>query len=141
MTVQHTKLHLTEAGGNDDYYACISATCSLLKCSEAKVKALDYVTAYYMLHSSDKPSLIDEKEVCRTIFVGGLTQGATADMLRGLFSGFGTILVSGVMLQVLFYYATSIYTVKPVLRDHCHERPPVLKDNKFLAEGPKFQYN
>ncbi len=110
-------------------------------CSEAKVKAGDYVTAYYMLHSSDKPSLIDEKEVCRTIFVGGLTQGATADMLRGLFSGFGTILVSGVMLLVLFYYATLIYTVKPVLRDHCHERPPVLKDNKFLAEGPKFQYN
>ncbi len=21
-----------------------------------------------------------------------------------------------------------VYTVKPVLRDHCHERPPVLKD-------------
>ncbi len=31
-------------------------------------------------------------------------------------------------------------TVKPVLRDHCHERPPVLTDHTFLAEGP-FQYN
>ncbi len=25
-------------------------------------------------------------------------------------------------------------TVKPVLRDHCHERPPVLKDQIFLAK-------
>ncbi len=24
--------------------------------------------------------------------------------------------------------------------DHCHERPPVLKDHIFLAEGPTFQY-
>ncbi len=31
--------------------------------------------------------------------------------------------------------------VKPVLRDHCHERPPVLKDQVFLAEGAKFQCN
>ena len=34
--------------------------------------------------------------------------------------------------------------VKPVLRDqsdHCHERPPVLTDHTFLAEGPTFQYN
>ncbi len=30
------------------------------------------------------------------------------------------------------------YTVKPVLRDHYHEKPPVLKDHTFLAEGPKF---
>ena len=29
-------------------------------------------------------------------------------------------------------------TVEPVLRDHCHERPPVLKDQIFLAEGPIF---
>ncbi len=27
-------------------------------------------------------------------------------------------------------------TVKPVLRDHCNERPPVLKDHIVLAEGP-----
>ncbi len=32
-------------------------------------------------------------------------------------------------------------TVKLVLRDHCHERPPVLTDHAFLAEGPTFQYN
>ncbi len=31
------------------------------------------------------------------------------------------------------------YTVKPVLTDHCHERPPVLKDHTFLA-GPTLQY-
>ncbi len=31
-------------------------------------------------------------------------------------------------------------TVKPVLRDHCHERPPVLKDHTFLG-GHTFQYN
>ncbi len=29
-------------------------------------------------------------------------------------------------------------TVKPVLRDHCHERPPVLKDHTFLVEVPNF---
>ncbi len=33
------------------------------------------------------------------------------------------------------------YTVKPVLRDHCHDRPPVLKDHTFLAEGPTFKHN
>ncbi len=32
-------------------------------------------------------------------------------------------------------------TVKPVLRDHCHEGPPVLKDDIFLAEDPIFQCN
>ncbi len=32
----------------------------------------------------------------------------------------------------------TVYTVKPVLRDHCHERPPVLK-NHILAEGCAFQ--
>ncbi len=32
-------------------------------------------------------------------------------------------------------------TVKPVLKDHCHERPPVLTDHKFVAERPTFQYN
>ncbi len=31
-------------------------------------------------------------------------------------------------------------TVKTILRDHCHERPPVLKDHTFLAERPTFQY-
>ncbi len=30
--------------------------------------------------------------------------------------------------------------VKPVLRDHCHERPPVFEAHIFLA-GPTFQYN
>ncbi len=30
--------------------------------------------------------------------------------------------------------------VKPVLRDHCHERPPILTDHAFSAEGPTFQY-
>ncbi len=33
------------------------------------------------------------------------------------------------------------YTVKPVLRDHCHERPPVLTDHAFSVEGSTFQYN
>ncbi len=33
------------------------------------------------------------------------------------------------------------HTVKPVLKDHCHERPPVLKDQIFQAEGPTCQYN
>ncbi len=32
-------------------------------------------------------------------------------------------------------------TVKQVLKDHCHERPLVLTDHTFLAEGPPFQYN
>ncbi len=35
---------------------------------------------------------------------------------------------------------SSDYIVKPVLRDHCHERPPVLTDQTILAEGPTFQY-
>ncbi len=29
-------------------------------------------------------------------------------------------------------------TVKPILRDHGHKRPPVLKDHTFFAEGPTF---
>ncbi len=29
--------------------------------------------------------------------------------------------------------------VKPVLRDHCHKRPPILPDLIFLAEGSIFQ--
>ncbi len=32
-------------------------------------------------------------------------------------------------------------TVEPILRDHCHERPPVLKDDSFLAEVPHFNVN
>ncbi len=32
-----------------------------------------------------------------------------------------------------------VSTVKPVLRDHCHERPPVLTNHAFLAEGLTFQ--
>ncbi len=31
-------------------------------------------------------------------------------------------------------------TVKPVLRDHCHEGLPVLTDHLLLAERPTFQY-
>ncbi len=31
--------------------------------------------------------------------------------------------------------------MQPVLRDHCHERPPVLTDHAFSTEGPTFQYN
>ncbi len=30
-------------------------------------------------------------------------------------------------------------TVKPLLKDHCHNRPPVLKDHIFLAVGPTVQ--
>ncbi len=46
----------------------------------------------------------------------------------------------GPLYWVLKSYC-SVYTVKPFLRDHCHERPPVLKDQIFLAEGPTFQCN
>ncbi len=38
-------------------------------------------------------------------------------------------------------FARNNSTVKPVLRDHCHERPPVLTDHTFLAEAPTFQHN
>ncbi len=31
--------------------------------------------------------------------------------------------------------------MKPLLRDHCNERPPVLRDHTFLAEGLTFQHN
>ena len=31
--------------------------------------------------------------------------------------------------------------MEPVLRDHCHERPPVLKDHEFLAEVPHINVN
>ncbi len=41
------------------------------------------------------------------------------------------------MCMILYY----CNTVKLVLRDHCHDRPPVLKDHTFLVEGPTFQYN
>ncbi len=30
-------------------------------------------------------------------------------------------------------------TVKPVLRYHSHKKPPVLKDQIFMAGGPAFQ--
>ena len=33
------------------------------------------------------------------------------------------------------------FKVKPILRDHCHESPPVLTDHIFSAEGPTFHYN
>ncbi len=32
-------------------------------------------------------------------------------------------------------------TVKPILRDHCHDRRPVLTDRAFSAEELTFQYN
>ncbi len=31
-----------------------------------------------------------------------------------------------------------VNTVKPILKDHCHERPPVLKDQIFLAQRTAF---
>ncbi len=31
-------------------------------------------------------------------------------------------------------------TVKPMLKDHCHARPPVMKDH-MPAEGPTRQFN
>ncbi len=37
------------------------------------------------------------------------------------------------------YSAHHADTVKPVLRRHCHERPSVLIDPTFLAEGPTFK--
>ncbi len=30
--------------------------------------------------------------------------------------------------------------MKPALRDHCHERPPVLKDHIFISEGSTCRY-
>ncbi len=39
-------------------------------------------------------------------------------------------------------YYTCIYnTVKPVLTDHCNERPPVLKDHKVFSKGQTCQHN
>ncbi len=35
---------------------------------------------------------------------------------------------------------TGLYS-KSGLRDHCLERPSVLKDHRLLAEGPTFQWN
>ncbi len=32
-----------------------------------------------------------------------------------------------------------VYMLKHVLRDHCHEKPYVLKEHIYLAEGPTFQ--
>ena len=37
--------------------------------------------------------------------------------------------------------APTASTVKPVLRDHCCERPSVLKIHIFLGEGSTFQYS
>ncbi len=38
------------------------------------------------------------------------------------------------------YHLSQVFTgtVKPVLRDHCHERLPVLTDHTFLVEGSNF---
>ncbi len=49
---------------------------------------------------------------------------------RGLFGRHYTVVVDNVW-----------YTVKPVLKDHCHERLPVLKDHQLLVESPTFQCN
>ncbi len=38
-------------------------------------------------------------------------------------------------------WSTNYTTGKLVLREHWHGRPPVLKDQIFLAEGPTFQCN
>ena len=46
---------------------------------------------------------------------------------------------AGLMTQITVF--TIPYTVKPVLIDHCHERPPVLKEPIFLVESPIFQCN
>ncbi len=35
---------------------------------------------------------------------------------------------------IVSLWKVPIDTVKPVLRDHCHERPPVFKDQIFMAE-------
>ncbi len=42
---------------------------------------------------------------------------------------------------LLWYEPRTTVIVKSVLRDHCHERPPVLIDHTIFAEGPTFQYN
>ncbi len=51
----------------------------------------------------------------------------------------GHIIKDAEEIPVSWVYQCKMYTVKPVLRDHCHETPPVLKDHTFLAEGPTFQ--
>ncbi len=43
-------------------------------------------------------------------------------------------------IVVTIKFSNLCYTANPVLRDHCPERPPVVKDQVFLAEGPTFQY-
>ncbi len=43
------------------------------------------------------------------------------------------------MIQILVA-GDGIKLVTAVLRHLCHERPPVLDDQIFLAEGPTFQY-
>ncbi len=45
------------------------------------------------------------------------------------------------VMKLYFKTTHNWSTVKPVLRNCCHERQPVLTDNTFLAEGPTFQYN
>ena len=45
------------------------------------------------------------------------------------------------MSNIKASWSINVNTVKPVLRDHCQERPPVLTDHTFLAEGPTIQYN
>ncbi len=54
---------------------------------------------------------------------------------------FPKILNPKLMLSMENTMVAMVITVKPVLRDHCHYRPPVLNDHTFLAEGPTFQYN
>ena len=46
-----------------------------------------------------------------------------------------------VCLFGFFLFPIQLHTVKPALRDHCHERPPVLSNHLSLVDGPTFQYN
>ena len=43
----------------------------------------------------------------------------------------GGLKIEGCKIEGLLY----TYTVKLVLRDHCHERPPVLRDHTLMANG------
>ena len=44
------------------------------------------------------------------------------------------------IVTIFFIGSSSSSTEKPVLRDHCRNRSPVLKDHAFLAECRTFQH-
>ena len=54
-------------------------------------------------------------------------------------------MLARITIWLLFFLSTCIYlcccTVKLILKDHYHERPPVLKDQIFMVEIPTFQCN